>query len=205
MDEPIARFEFRTFCQCFDITEQRLRAMAPCNSISESREIYLLDDNNTDQRNLKIRDGRLEIKRLVEHYQGLQCWQPAGQWSFPVSSATLHELLGANVTLEPYSLSMTLSKDDLLGFIAHAATPLSRANVFKRRFRFSLGSCMAEVDQLLVNGAAIQSVAIESEDRHALLALRTALQLEDRENLAYPQVLSRIMGKAPLPHEQDYG
>jgi hypothetical protein len=205
MDEPVARFEFRTFSQCFDMTEQILRAMASCDSISESREIYFLDDDNNYERNLKIRDGKLEQKRLVENYQGLQRWQPAGQWSFPVTSATLRELLGPNVNLDSDSLPGTLTKDGLLGFIAQADIPLSRANVFKRRFRFSPGNCKAELDQLLVNGAAIQSVAIEAEDRHALLALRIALQLEDRENLAYPQALSRILGKASLPDEQDYG
>lgn len=78
MDETVARFEFRTFAPHMGTTEQRVRALSPCDSISESREIYLLDCENALENNVKIRDGRLDLKRLVERRQGLERWKPAG-------------------------------------------------------------------------------------------------------------------------------
>ena len=102
-------------------------------------------------------------------------------------------------------LPAKVSSSDLLQWVARPSVPLYRANVWKRRFRFALQGCRAELDQLLVNGAAVESVAVESEDAQAVLEVRAALRLEDCENQSYPLLLSRILGLTPLPHEEDYG
>jgi hypothetical protein len=83
--------------------------------------------------------------------------------------------------------------------------PLHRANVWKRRFRFALPACRAELDQLLINGAALETLAIESEDPQAVREVQSLLRLEDCENQSYPLALSRIPGITPLPREEDYG
>ena len=206
MNEPVPRFEFRLFGQCFEREEQMLRSLAPCNDISESREIYLLGHSGAGERNLKIRNDKLELKRLVDLRYDLQRWRPAGQWEFPVPHDVVDELLGVSGSgnREPAPLPV-LSLHTLLRFVAQATVPIYRANVLKRRWQFSPPGCQAEVDQLLVNGAAIASLALESGDPHALQELRASLRLEDRENVAYPLALSRIMGLSPLPREDDYG
>jgi hypothetical protein len=206
MNEPVARFEFRVFGQCFDEAEQRLRALAPCNAIQESREIYLVGDEHMDWQNIKIRDGKLELKRLVERRSDLERWSPSGQWPFPIPASVMQELLVANDGSNgEESLPPELSKQQVLELATGPPLPLSRANVCKRRFRFELAGCRAEVDQLLVNGASIGSLAIESEDPDRVLELRSALRLSDRENLAYPLGLGRILGLRPLPDATSYG
>ena len=82
---------------------------------------------------------------------------------------------------------------------------LRRANVSKHRVRYSAGECSAEVDKILVNGALIRSVAIESEDAAAVIALRRELGLVECENVSYPLAIARIMGLEPLPDEDRYG
>ncbi|MGD8842601.1 MAG: hypothetical protein PVJ83_03915 [Gammaproteobacteria bacterium] len=206
MNDPVPRFEFRTFAPCLGLTEQRMRAMAPCEEINESREIYLLGYDSMLDRNIKIRHGQLELKRILERRQDLERWQPAGQWRFPVEASTLRDRLWPRVALSQVDeLPATLSAPDVLRLADRPDRPLYRANVRKRRFRFTLPDCRAELDQLLVNGAAIESVAIESEDPQAVLEARSALQLEDCENQSYPLMLSRILGLAPLPAAHDYG
>ena len=206
MDNTEPRFEFRVFGAGLGMAEQRMRAIAPCESIIESREIYLLGHGIDSGTNVKVRHGRLELKRLIEHHQGLQRWQPAGQWAFPVALDTIEGMLNPGHTLshgrDPAAL---LSLDDLLRFTTQTAGQLVRAHVFKRRFRYALPACRAEFDQLLVNGAAIESIAIESVDPQAVLASRSAIRLEDLENQSYPLALSRILGIRPLPHTEEYG
>lgn len=206
MNEIVPRYEFRIFGTCLGMAEQRLRALAPCESISESREIYLLDGDCVHEMNVKIRRGKLELKRLVDHHQGLERWLPDGQWPFPVAPDILRDTLWPDAL--PYLVSARstpLSGNDLLRLVAHRDVSLQRANVAKRRFRFSLPVCRAEVDQLLVNGAAIESLVVESEDPQALLELQSTLRLEDCDNQCYPLALSRILGITPLTGEEDYG
>jgi len=216
MNETVSRYEFRIFGTCLGLAEQRLRSLAPCESINESREIYLLGYATGTERNIKIRDGKLELKRLIETHQGLERWQPAGQWAFPVALDTLQPagqwafpvaldtLHLDNILNQAHTLPAMLSGSDLLRLVATAEVPLYRANVYKCRFRFSFPDCRAEFDQLRVNDAAIESIAIESANPQAVLQLLATLRLEDCENQSYPLAISRILGITPLPREDDY-
>lgn len=204
-NETVSRYEFRIFGTCLGLAEQRLRSLAPCESINESREIYLLGYATGTERNIKIRDGKLELKRLIETHQGLERWQPAGQWAFPVALDTLRDTLHLdNILNQAHTLPAMLSGSDLLRLVATAEVPLYRANVYKCRFRFSFPDCRAEFDQLRVNDAAIESIAIESANPQAVLELQATLRLEDCENQSYPLAISRILGITPLPREDDY-
>lgn len=204
-NETVSRYEFRIFGTCLGLAEQRLRSLAPCESINESREIYLLGYATGAERNIKIRDGKLELKRLIETHQGLERWQPAGQWAFPVALDTLRDTLHLdNILNQAHTLPAMLSGSDLLRLVATAEVPLYRANVYKCRFRFSFPDCRAEFDQLRVNDAAIESIAIESANPQAVLELQATLRLEDCENQSYPLAISRILGITPLPREDDY-
>jgi hypothetical protein len=206
MNETSPRFEFRSFRTCFDDVERRLRSMSECESITESTEVYILAPAHIHDRNLKVRDGRLEIKRLLERDRGLERWEPAGQWDFPIPAESLDEILpeGGGAGWGGNS-AQALTEHDLVELALRPEIPLFRARVFKRRFRFAMASCRAEIDQLVVHGATIQSAAMEAEDPDALLVLRSVLQLDAQENMAYPLLLSRVMGMTRLPDEDDYG
>jgi hypothetical protein len=206
MNESVPRYEFRIFGTCLDMAEQRLRALAPCESISESRDIYLLHGDGVHEMNVKIRRGKLEIKRLIDRHQGLERWRPDGQWEFPIAADILRETRWPGTWPDQLpALPSMISGSDLLRLVGRRDVSLQRANVAKRRFRFYLPPCRAELDQLLVNGAAIESLALESEDPQALLGLQSSLRLEECENQCYPLALSRILGLTPLPREEDYG
>lgn len=205
MNEPAARFEYRLFAPHMGTTELRLRSLASCSEITESREIYLLDCADALEHNVKIRGGRLELKRLVDRDRDLERWQPAGQWAFPVTPDTLHTLWSDPALKEyPFPTAGT-SLDELLKIAAEMNTHLHRVNLFKRRFRFSVMDCEAEIDHLLVNGTALESFAVESEDPQAVHAVRSELGLETFENQSYPLMICRTIGLRPLPNENDYG
>jgi hypothetical protein len=205
VDETVARFEFRTFAPHMGTTEQRVRALSPCDSISESREIYLLDCENALENNVKIRDGRLDLKRLVERRQGLERWKPAGRWDFPLSLDTIRKLWPKAMLQRNLGLSSGITRAELLQAAAELCSGLHRVNIFKRRFRFSLMNCDAELDRLIINGAELESFAAESEDPQAVLEVVAALRIEDFENQCYPLILCRLLGRLPMPDEKDYG
>jgi hypothetical protein len=205
-NEIVPRFEFRIFGHDFITLQRRIRKVAPCESIVESREIYILNSENSD-RNVKIREGKLEFKRLIDRISGLERWKPTGSLEFPIERAAIPDSLFPVSALErtlpfPDSLTALVTEEEFLHHIAQdslCGPRLYRANVFKRRSRFTLQDCPVEIDWILVNGAAIESIAIESQCAEQVLAVRSALGLEQFENVAYPLAISRILGIRALP------
>ena len=130
MDDTIARFEFRIFAPHMGTTEQRVRALSPCDSISESREVYLLDCENALENNVKIRDGRLDVKRLVERRQGLERWKPAGRWDFPLSLDTVRTLWPKAVLQRSPGPSSGITRAELLRAATERGSGFHRANIF---------------------------------------------------------------------------
>ena len=75
---------------------------------------------------------------------------------------------------------------------------LSAVNVFKRRFAFTINGCITEIAQLLINGAAIQTVAVELEDIDAILKAKELLGLTEYENVNYLLAIKRVIGMEPI-------
>ncbi|NMD15485.1 MAG: hypothetical protein GYA75_01625, partial [Bacteroidales bacterium] len=73
------RFEFRSFGQNFDnaaFRMSRLSVPVPENVWERhSDEIYIISRTN-DVNNTKIRDGKMDIKTLVNISHGLEQWNP---------------------------------------------------------------------------------------------------------------------------------
>jgi hypothetical protein len=205
MAEPTPRYEFRAFGQGFGPIEDRIRGGRLCEDIAESREIYLLQAEHRD-RNVKLRGGRLELKTLLEEIGGLQRWAPAGQWEFPVAArelaGTVFPELDSRLWGGP---GESLDQEALLERVDQTGREVARAVLFKRRFRFVVQGCPAEIDEILVNGAAVRSVAVESEDSQRLKALVCEIGLTGYDNTAYPAALLRIMGLLPSSGASGHG
>ncbi|REJ88183.1 MAG: hypothetical protein DWQ34_22915 [Planctomycetota bacterium] len=201
MSETPARFEFRAFAQSFGRVVDSMRGDRICSQISESAETYLLS-RPMQGHNIKHRDGRIEVKRLLDRTDRLERWAPAAEASFPVAREFLESEVLPALGAAGFELSRaSYSSDQILEEIVGASRDLWQARVFKRRFRFTAGRCLSEFDEVLVNGAAIQSVAVESAEKQDVLAMLDRLGLTDYENVNYPCVIRRIMGLEPWPRE----
>ncbi|MGE3266184.1 hypothetical protein [Methylocystis sp.] len=66
----------------------RLRRLSECHRIGESEEFYVAASTNNDT-NIKIRDGILDIKELVEMRGDLERWFPRARCEFPLTAAML--------------------------------------------------------------------------------------------------------------------
>jgi hypothetical protein len=62
-----------------------------------------------------------------------------------------------------------------------------------------INECITEYAELLINGAAIKTVAVESTDIDAILKAKDLLGLNDYENINYLRAIKRIIGMEALP------
>jgi hypothetical protein len=196
--EGDARFEFRCWSRNFGSVDTRLRRLSNCHGIRESEELYIVAAANDDI-NIKIRDGSLDIKTRIETRGDLERWAPRATCAFPLTRATLEgEVLPWLSVALPQPSRETYDLDRFLEEIVLPQPELAVAAVFKRRFAFTVNGCMTELDEVWINGAGMQSVAIESTDPGAVVAARHTLGLDDLENVSYPQTIKWVIGMVPL-------
>jgi hypothetical protein len=196
MNNVVPRFEFRTFGLCFAAVVEAMRCLAPCERIRESSELYIVSVANN---NTKVRDDKMDIKVLVREEQGLEQWRPQMKGSFPMAAEALRDEVFPAFGLAPPPLERP--EYTLAEFVEGLVRPhpgLTAVHVFKRRFGFTVEGCITEHAELLVNGAAMQTVAVEAEDGAAVLRARARLGLEEYENVNYVLAIQRIIGQAPL-------
>jgi hypothetical protein len=91
------------------------------------------------------------------------------------------------------------SLEQYLDEVIHPHPKLTPVCVDKLRFGFTVNGCITEIAHLLINGAAIQTVAVEQEDVNAILKALDQLGLTEFENVNYLWAIKRIIGLAPLP------
>ena len=198
MKAIIPRFEFRAFAQNFGVVEEKIRKLAEFEKFRESSEIYILSAANNEH-NTKIRHNLMDIKFFLKDKKGLQQWEPKMKAEFPIKVNVICDevfpVFGVAVP-EFHRPEYTLAQ--YLEDIIKPHPELALAYVFKRRFGYSIEGCIAEIADLLINGAAIKTVAVESVNVEAVLKVKATLGLQEYENVNYVLAIKRIIGMEPL-------
>ena len=197
----IPRYEFRAFAQSFGRVIGEIRGRAAPELIRESTDIYLVTNGN-DTHNVKLRYNQLDIKRLDHVEQELEQWYPALKLDFPVAVGHISEGIFPALKVQSPDLPReTYTAEQFLLEAIWTHPDVHQARVFKQRFHFIIEGCMVEINELLVNGAAIKSVAVEAADAAAVLRVRDMIGLRPYKNVNYLLAIKRILGLAPLPDE----
>jgi hypothetical protein len=199
MPEIQPRYEFRAFSQDFGIVVEKMRRLSRCEQIRESAEIYIMSAANNEN-NTKIRDDKMDIKVLVRKQKGLEQWSPRMKGSFPMNASVIEKDVFPAFGVSPPAIDR--DRYSLPQFLDELIRPDSRlvaVNVFKRRFGFTVNDCITEHAEILVNGAALQTVAVEATDVGAILAARRMLALDEYENVNYLIAIKRVIGMEPMP------
>jgi hypothetical protein len=198
MGEIQPRFEFRAFAQNFGLTETKMRRLSPLDKIRESAEIYIMSAGNNEN-NTKIRDALMDIKVFVRKEKGLEQWNPRMKGSFPMRGSTIAcEVFPAFGVPVPRFDREEYTLEQFLNEIIRPHKDLVAANVFKRRYGFTVNGCITEYAELLINGAAIKTVAVESVDVDGICKAKEMLGLAEYENVNYLLAIKRIIGMEPL-------
>jgi exopolyphosphatase/guanosine-5'-triphosphate,3'-diphosphate pyrophosphatase len=194
MTEIVPRWEWRWFGHRFGRAESRLATLTP-GTVQESSETYLLSGTGD---NVKVRDALMDIKVLREtRRDGLEQWTPVMKAGFPLPAAEVAKVFAA-LRLDPPPLRR--ASYDLEQFIAELAVPSGRIraiDVQKRRTRYTVGGCMAELSEVVANGKPTRTIAVESEDPAAVIAAVRSLGLGGYVNTSYPRGLAALLDETP--------
>jgi len=194
MSEITPRWEWRSFGPRFGEAEKRLGALTP-GGVQESDEVYLLSDAGG---NVKIRAALMDIKVLREvNADGLEQWTPVMKAGFPIGATDAARVFEALQLPLP---SLSPKGYTLEGFIEEFAAPggaIRAVKVHKRRTRYTVGGCMAELSDVVANGKPTRTIAVESEDAARVIRAVRELGLGGYRNTSYPLGLAALIDDAP--------
>lgn len=198
MSPVTPRYEFRAFAPTFGLVESRMRSLSPPPEIRESAEIYLLTAAD-GRHNVKVRDNLLDVKMLLATRQRLEQWMPTLKLALPAEAGELEEQVLPLLGLAGLKLvSGQYPAPRLVEQLTRPSSGVIAAQVFKRRFGFRIADCACELADITVNGAAIRTASVESENPDLALQVIAELGLDEYDNTSYVLALRRVTGLAPL-------
>jgi len=190
----IPRWEWRIFGTNLGAAEDALAASIP-GPVEESDELYLLSAAGG---NVKVRYDLMDIKLLREvDGDGLERWEPVLKAGFPLPVAEVSRVFDALGVLPPLLTRDADTLDQFLHELVEPSGAVRAVRVHKRRVRYTLGGCLAEVADLEVDGRAARTAAIESEDPSAVMAAVRSLGLDGQPNTSYPRGLAALTDAGP--------
>jgi exopolyphosphatase / guanosine-5'-triphosphate,3'-diphosphate pyrophosphatase len=194
MAEITPRWEWRSFGRRFGKAEGRLARLTP-SGVQESDEIYLLSGAGA---NVKVRDALMDIKVLRQvNADGLEQWTPVMKAGFPLQAADVAKVLEALRLPIPTPARASYTLDEFIGQFAAPGGPVRAVSVHKRRTRYTVGGCMAELSEVVANGKPTCTIAVESENAAGVMQAVRELGLGGYTNTSYPRGLADLIDNEP--------
>jgi len=193
-DQITPRAEFRVFGQgVIDIVGLTMwKAQAKLFKIRQSEETYILS-SLTNEANVKIRDGLLDIKiKVGETDEGYEIFQPRGKFSFPVNKKDLLTIFESLQVTIPTDKS-TYTLDEFLALV-DKSPEMTAVNVAKERYGFSVDGVICEYAEVFFNGAMIETACVESKDYAAIESVVNILEIAEFENTNYLKAAKQVIG-----------
>ncbi|NNK92796.1 MAG: hypothetical protein HKP41_00450 [Desulfobacterales bacterium] len=193
-EEITPRAEFRVFGQgIIDIVRLAMwKAQAKLFKIRQSEEIYILSSQTNDA-NVKIRDGLLDIKiKVGETDEGYEIFQPRGKFSFPANKEDLLTIF-ENLLVQISAEQSTYTLEEFLTLVDESRE-LTAVSVEKERYGFSVDGVICEYAEVLFNGALVETACAESTDYTAIENVINTLEIAEFENTNYLKAAKQVIG-----------
>lgn len=186
----VPRWEWRTFGSTFGAAEEVFARLTP-GEPKESDELYLFSE---PAGNAKIREDLMDVKVLREvDANGLERWEPVMKAGFPLAAAEVSDVFDALRLPPPRLDRASYTLDQLLTEIVGPGNLLRAVKVHKRRVRYRIDGCMAEITEVVAEGRPIRTIAIESEDAAGVIAAVRSAGLGGYVNTSYPKALAALL------------
>ena len=144
------RWEWRWFGPRLGPAESRLAAMTPVG-VQESDETYLLSGAGD---NVKVRDALMDIKVLREvDRDGLEQWTPVMKAGFPLPATEVRRVFTALHLDTPPLRRASYTLEEFINELAVPGGRIRAISVHKRRTRYSVGGCMAELSEVVATAS----------------------------------------------------
>ena len=191
----VPRAEFRVFGQgIIDIVTEKIwnGKTVLFQKRKMPKETYFISVN-TNEANVKVRDGLLDIKTKVgETPEGYEIFQPRGKFQFPVKKEDLA------VILSHLKVNMELKKDsytiDEFIEMARRHPELVPVSVEKLRFGFTIDGIICEYAKVWFNGALVETACAESENYAGMKQVIEGLGISGLPNTNYLRAAKRVVG-----------
>jgi exopolyphosphatase/guanosine-5'-triphosphate,3'-diphosphate pyrophosphatase len=192
----VPRWEWRTFGQDLGAAEDAFGAV---ERVEESDEIYLLSRDG--DASVKVRDEVLDVKGLLaidDH--GLEQWVPVAKRGFPIPRDDVGAALARLRVAAPLLDREAYTVEGLLDEVVRPLEALLAVEVHKRRTRYTVGGCMAEISEIRTANGSTRSVAVESEDPARVMAVLRSAGLATRANVCMARGLKALVGFGTVRH-----
>ena len=191
----VPRAEFRVFGRDL-IEEVKAKMWNGKTVLYQARkmpaETYFLSVN-TNEANVKVRDGLLDIKTKVgETPEGYEIFQPRGKFQFPVSKADLATIL-SHLKVEMKLDQDTYAIETFIEMV-RKHPEMAPVTVEKMRYGFTIDGIICEYAQVWFNGAMVETACAESENYAGMKQVVEGLGLADRPNTNYLRAAKRVVG-----------
>ena len=184
-----ARWEWRSFGADFGSAESRFSSLSP-ERVEDSDEVYLLAVDS--DASVKVRGGLMDVKHLLRvNEDGLEQWTPVLKAQFPLTAANVRFLLATLRVAGPPPERIVHAAGELVELFGAGVLAV---DVHKRRRRYTIGGCMAELTDLSADGRATRTIAIESEDPARVNAVVRELGLGSRRVVCMARGLKALVG-----------
>ena len=192
MAEIVPRWEWRTFGESFGVADETFAALAP-ERVVESHELYLLSGES--DASVKVRDELMDVKQL-QHVDsgGLEQWAPVMKGAFPLPAADVGAVFAAMRVAAPPLDRAAYTFAELVDELVRPNDNLLTVNVHKRRARYTLAGCMAELSEVGTDSGSTRTIAVESEDPVRVAAAVRSLGLASRANVCMARGLKTLVG-----------
>ena len=191
------RFEFRSFGKDFSLQAKKMKQLSgpvPKNvRARKSKEIYIVSITN-DIANTKIRDDKIDTKRLIQTKDNLEQWEPVTKTEFPVLKEYLLDQFFPSL-----NIIVPVLYDNIYGVSAFIRIiddhkDLCAIHVSKERFGYMVNKTICEVANVTINNTRLVTISSESIDTGAVKKTLIDTDLESVENINYLQAIKRITG-----------
>jgi len=188
------RYEFRVWGDDLLPLFIRLREAGNASDPEESSEVYVVSRYQSVF-NPKVREGRLDVKELIETHKRLELWHPYLKAQFPLRLYAEQQSVSQVLSLsQPIDWEAIDTAEAFLRDIVEPCPHLVLVPVRKTRTRFSLGSCSAEFVAVVAGKLERETVCVESDNAAAALRVVARLGLGGQENCNYQRALRAMLG-----------
>jgi len=146
----------------------------------------------------KLRSDLMDVKVLREvDADGLERWEPVMKSAFPIRPEDVRRVFELQKLAAPASSRTRWSVEDFIDDFAHPGGPLRAVRVHKKRVRYAIDRCTLELSDVVADGQSTRTLAVESEDAAAVVALVRAMGHWGWVNTNYPRGLRALLDGEP--------
>jgi hypothetical protein len=192
-DIRVPRYEFRIFGSDLSKVHARLEKLASFSGTRYTADIYLL--SRLDEAHIiKIREQKLDIKKLLRVDEGFEQWDPIIKQPFPVSESFLVSIFFPALGVKPPDrLQRNYTMEAFMSAV-EKHPDIETVKVDKRRQSYNLNGSHCETAEVTIGNARLSSICCEASLLDNVKRCVQRLDIERYANTNYPRAIKRMIG-----------